>query len=324
MAESSTSGTPKRKPATKRTTTRARKTPAKSTTAAQPKTEVSPAEKQAKLESYQTLSNAGLYIPEELRKEVEPWINEARKEAEAVDAERKQAEEAGQEKYNEMIREANESGPKYVRNLLHTPFALRLDRQTERRRIELKPRGVPGDMHPLEDADLNDPILRQNVGLNVIEIIPAGIAAQVMSNQTHNMGTRVHSPLATLRNAEGKEYQEGSFKVEQSYEDQGIVAARIEGDLYNKQHVTNQDLIGGKSELGGGLARPHEAKAEVSSGFVPTGGNPAIVSDGSQQFDAHSLDPKIQADISRRTGREADMRAGVGDLKVTVNPVQKA
>lgn len=260
-------------------------------------------ERQAKLTAYTALKSAGVPIPDELAQEVEGWI-------EAENA-RRQIEAAEQAKRQTALDEENKKGPFWVRNGYTAPFSLRLDRQHEARsrRIELKPRGVPGDMHPLEEADLNDPLIKRNCAIGVIEIVPNGEANRIMAQQTTNMGTRVHTPTAILRNSLGEEYPEGAVKTEIEWGKQGVVVATLDPNQM-QGHIEDKRVAVTRVQQG-------EPRQEMVSEFIPTGGNPAIVS---QQPMTEMQRLKIQDDIARRKGTSGPS-AGLGQgVTVTVEP----
>jgi hypothetical protein len=284
---------------------------------------VSHEEKQAKLEAYYTLKQAGVTPPAELAAEVETWILAER----ARQAETAKYQEAAAESQQRQVENANVNGPWYVRNAMNTEYNIRLERQHDKaqRRIMLKPRGTPGDLHPLKDEDLDDPILRQNVGLGYCEIIPAGEAQQVILKQTTNMSQRVHAPLAVLRNENNQPYAQGAVRVETEYNSQGITVATVDPRIMQGQ-IPDREIGGTRAT--GGLTRvqpgqpaqqalqpqqPQQAQSVVHSGFVPTGGNPAIVSQGAQG--------RIQQDIANRKTREANYYPDPGEITVTVDPV---
>lgn len=320
-----TKATPKRKPVAKKTTTRkpaVRKPPvpvvetpltADQLTAEQElhmdgrvyETEVTEEERQALLTAYNALTYAGLPIPPEIFEQVEGWI--------AEENARREAEEAEREAYREALAEENRVGPWYVRNGYTAPFSLRLDRQTEKRRIELKPRGMSGDMHPLEDGDLKDPILKRNISIGCCEIIPAGEANRILDRQNTNMGERVHTPTAILRNAKGEEYENKTVRTEIEYNAQGAVVGVINPDQVQGGVPDSQ------TKRDGGVQRVHR---EVASQFVPTGGNPAVIEGGMPA----PLDPvaaKIRDDLARRKRVEGPA-AALSGMQVTVNPVQRS
>ena len=297
------------------TSTRKRTTARKTTKPApQP---VSEEEKQAMLEAYNVLKQADLPIPDELQV-VDEWLTELRKQREAeakAVQERVEAEQA-------ELTEANRNGPWYVRNLYPAPFNLRLDRQTEKRRIELKPSGKPGDLHPLKDEDLNDPVLKQNVQLGIVEIIPAGVASRIIEKQTTNMGERVHVPLALLRNELQQPYKQGNVKVEAEFNEQGVTVAQLDPGLM-QGHLSDRDvkMTGGMTRTRPGeavqQAPTDQATSVVRSGFVPTGGNPAIIRQGGDNAHASMVD-----DLARRKNLQGP-QAGLGDVQVVVEPVRK-
>lgn len=280
---------------------------------------VSEEERQAKLTAYMALRGAGLSIPAELAVEVEYWIEEedARRAAQAAIAAEAQA----------ALDEENAKGPWFVRNGYPAEFNLRLDRQTEKRRISLKPRGRPGDMHPLEEGDLKDPNLMQNVRLGVIEVIPAGEAYRIMDQQTHNMGTRVHTPTALLRNPTGQPYAEGAIKVEAEFNQRGITVATLDPNQM-QGHVSDKEVASNRSF--GGMQRTQPGVPHKVSEFVPTGGNPAIIQNGPVQAPVGGLpgtgtnnaQAKIADDIARRRGLSG-YEQGLGGLQVVVGPTER-
>jgi hypothetical protein len=271
------------------------------------------AQRQAKLEAYLALKSADIHIPAELA-DVEGWIADARAKA---DAEAKlHAEEA--QKTAQRLTKVNETGPWYVRNGYTAPFGLRLQRQTDTRRIQLAPRGKPGDMHPLEEGDLKDPVLKRNLNLGVIEIIPAGEAEVVMQKQTTNIGHRVHTPLSILRSELNQPYQQGAVKVMAEFNQQGVTVAQIDPNIYQMNDKTLKQTGGLTQVQQGQQSQPAPQQAtSVVSAFVPTGGNPTSVQMGT--VDAHSQN--VDA-LARRKDIQGPL-AGLGDIQVTIDPVQK-
>jgi hypothetical protein len=263
-------------------------------------------QRQAKIQAYAALKGAGLEIPTEISADVEIWI--------AEEEVRRAEEEASVRALQEAYEEENAKGPWYVRNLYPAPQSLRLDRQEDgKRRIELKPRGVPGDMHPLLEDDLKDPILTLNLNQGLIEVIPAGEAKLIIEKQVTNVQNRVHTPLNILRNAKGEAYESPNpVKVEVEYGQQGVVVASLDPRV-NSGQLTDKE-IGQVSRL--------EATRTTVSGFVPTGGNPAIISDGFAAINDKNAAARIADDIARRKGA-GGIEAGIGNLTVTVAPTQK-
>lgn len=306
-----TKAAPKRKPTTRRAPVR--KTPPEVVEAAVQPREYTEEERQALLTTYNSLTAAGLPVPAEINDVVQDWV--------AAERARREAEEAEREFHRAALEEENRAGPWYVRNGYTAPLSLRLDRQTEKRRIELKPRGVPGDMHPLEDSDLKDPILKRNVTIGVCEIIPAGEANRILERQTTNMGERVHTPTAILRNSQGQGYST-PVRTEIEYNAQGAVVGvinpeQIQGGVADKAVARD-----------GGVQRVNQVnqtpQREIASQFIPTGGNPAVIDNGNGVIPP-PLDPvqaKIRDDLARRKRIEGPA-AALGGMQVTVNPTQR-
>lgn len=267
-------------------------------------------ERQALLLSYNSLKQAGLPVPAEIEGPVSQWIEEENA--------RREAQEAAEAERREALAAVNAAGPWYVRNLTNVPFSLRLDRQTERRRIELKPRGNPGDMHPLEDADRKDPVLLRNMRIGAIEVLPAGEANSIMDKQTYNMGPRQHTPSVILRNAKGEEYAQGAIKTEVEFGQQGVVVATLDPNQM-QGHISDTDV----KRSGGGVKRVRPGVPERVSEFIPTGGHPATVTGVPQGSLAGTSNAraKIADDLARRRGLQGP-GAGLGGLTVTVGPTQ--
>ena len=304
----------KRKPVARKTTRKPRtpRQPAPEQVTSQPQS-VTEEERQALLTAYTTLKAAGLEVPANIAEPVEVWIVEEQERRAIEDAERAQ--------YQTAIEEENSKGPWYVRNCYRAPFSMRLDRQTEGRRVSLERRGDPGDLYPLQDEDLKDAGLKRNVQLGVIEVIPAGEANRVMDHQTHNPGIRVHTPTAILMRPDGKPYDDPNpVKVDVSEADRGIIVgytdpAQIQGG------VSDRDVGGRRSWGGVTRAQPGQPapQREVAAQFIPTGGNPYIVQHG-------PIDKNTQAKIADDLARRKDVHgpaAGLGGVQVVVAPTQR-
>jgi hypothetical protein len=278
--------------------------------------------RQALVDSYWTLKNVGAPIPDPIRIPVEDWItNVQSKQIEEQEA----AIQSAQDKLNERVAHLNATGPAYIRNMMNNPFNLRLDSQQGNsnhrpRRIELKPRGVPGDMHPIREEDALDTVLITNLNMGFIEVIPAGEAQIIIEKQTRNMNTRVHTPTQILSNEykilrdNGRNVAENPvIKIEAEYNSQGITVATIDQSV--QQGRVDDKQFNRAGNLGAGLNRGNQSD-QSSSQFIPTGGNPASIS-----FDPLAIN-RIQDDIARRKGLEGPA-AGLGNMTVTVAPTQR-
>jgi hypothetical protein len=203
---------------------------------------ISEEEKQVKLEAYHTLKQVGAEIPADLQREVKKWVKDQQ-----VREDRKAETEA--ESRARFIAEANINGPWYVRNMQQIQFNLRLERQQNERRLELKPRGQAGDMHPLKDEDLNDTGLQRNVHMRLVEIIPAGEAALVIEKQTHNLNPREYTPLAVLEGETGKPIKPENVKVMAEYNSQGVVVGTLTEDEKGNRNVSRFIPTGDKNAV---------------------------------------------------------------------------
>jgi hypothetical protein len=304
---------PAAKTAARKTTTR-RRTPAKPA-APKPEPQVvktyTQEEKDALLLSYNSLKAAGLPIPAEVEIPVNQWIEEETARREAIEVANRERQEA--------MAAVNAAGPWYVRNLTNVPFSVRLDRQTESRRIELKARGNPGDMHPLQDDDRRDPVLLRNINIGAVEIIPAGEANEIMGKQTYHMGPRQHIPTSILRNAKGEAYADGAVKTEIEWGQKGITVATLDPGQMQGQ-ISDTDV----KRSGGGVTRVQPGQPQVVSEFIPTGGHPATVTGvpQGQLAGTTNAQAKIADDLARRRGLSGP-GAGLGGLTVTVGPTVK-
>ncbi len=320
------------KPAAKKPVTRTRKVPTKNTAGEtvseatltitdndvphQPMP-LSPDEKQAQLDAYAALKRANLSVPKELADRVQNWIQE--------EESRRKVEEALFMKEQEQVAEINDTGPWYVLNNYGGTFSLRLERQDKKKRIELKPLGHRGDMHPLQEGDLGDPILQANLELGLVSLIPAGEAAKRSKNQVHNV-RQPHTPLAILRNERGEQYAQGSVKVEAEFNSQGVTVAYLDPEVAQGRKAVPKQSPMGDLVRDRGAGNPY-AQTQVGPGpvqqvshFVPTGGNPAIISSGFAGDQKHA---KIADDIARRKGTEGPSAGLPEGITVSVDPVQR-
>ena len=241
-------------------------------------------------------------------------------------AEAQRAVERTEHERQEHIEHLNETGPVYIRNMTHTEFNLRLDSQQGNgnirpRRIQLKPRGMRGDMHPIKDEDHQDPILITNMGMGLLELIPAGVAQQIIEKQTRNMNQqRVHPAMQVLSN-EYKTLKDNhvdvsanpTLKIEAEYNSQGITVATVDPRV--SQGGFEDKSLQRSGDLQGGLSRSREPG--IQSQFIPTNGQPASI----QISAPNSSDGvrKIRDDIARRKDLEGPA-AGLGNVRVVVEP----
>lgn len=252
----------------------------------------------ALLETYSTLKTAGLPIPPEVATPVDAWLDQQQKVEDAEAAAR--ATEA------EILAKEDSEGPKWVRNLYTSPFSLRLQRQSDpkTRRIELKPRGVRGDMFPLEPGDENDHVLRANLGR--VEIIGDGAAKRILEGQTHNI-QQTNTTLAMITNEVGEPIKK--LTVETEFNQQGVVVGYVDPNAKPKAPL-------------GGILRPGQVPeggvGDQVSHFVPTGGNPAIVSQGPLTGNAQAA---VQDKLARLKGLKGRPEEVLG-LTVSVEPTK--
>lgn len=297
----------KKAPAKRKTTTRARKPAAAAPKKVTAETPDYNSPQWAKLvETYVALKDLGLPIPTDLATPVEEWIEKQ------VKAEEASIQEGEAEA--EAVAKADAEGPKYVRNLLFSPFHLRLQRQNQKdgiRRIELKPRGVRGDMHPLEPGDENDPTLAGSLGY--VEIIGFGTAQKVQQGQTHNI-QKTNTTLAMITNELGEPINK--LTVETEYNQQGVTVAYIDPAQHAK--LEQGEFGRSKSPLGD-LSREQPQQPDLVSHYLPTGGNPAIVSQGPLTDNARAAVEDKLARIKGRQGRPEDVLG----LTVSVEPTEQ-
>ncbi len=256
------------------------------------------------VEAYTALKNAGAPIPKEIAEPVEKWLTEQAAAADALEAAQSAAAAAQAAE--------DDDGPKWIRNNFNGPFALRLDRQTEKRRIELKPRGQRGDIHPLEPGDENDRNLIASVETGLVSIITNGEAKRISTGQTTNI-QQTHTPLSILKNAKGEPIT-APVRTEVEYNQQGIVVGVV--DQGAQQRIRDGEFGKARNPLGD-LQRPQH---EVTSTFVPTGGNPAIVHQGvGPQPMSKEARERLQDDLARRRGVQGRPEDVLG-LSVEVTP----
>lgn len=204
--------------------------------------------------------------------------------------------------------ETPEVGPQYsgfyVRNLRNVEVHFRLSRQAGQteKRTNLNARGRRGDLAKLEDSDLHDEALLTQVNYGLVEIITAGEARKILEGQSTNQQQAVHPAMASLRNELDQPYQQSAVKVEAEYNQQGTVVANLKpqggeaGEIASQGRGVDWDSIRTQA---------------------PIGGNPAIVSDG------FSADAAAKADAIARQKNLEGPQAGLGGVKVTIEPTQK-
>lgn len=193
-----------------------------------------------------------------------------------------------------------QSGPWYIRNLRNVEVGFRLTRQegSGKKRTNLKPRGQRGDLTKIEEADLTDDELLTQVNYNVVEIIPAAEAKKVLDNQSINQQQAVHPAMASLRNPLGQPYEQQNIPV---VEDNSYTVANLkpQGGEAGELPSSGRGVDWGQIHQGG------------------PGGNPAIISDGFAQA------PDVAADIAARRKDLEGPAAGLGGVKVVVEPTRK-
>ncbi len=157
-------------------------------------------------------------------------------------------------------------------------------------------------MVKLAPEDLTDQALLDQMNAGLIEIITTNEAQNVVSKQSTNHKEVIHPAMAMLRNELGQKYSADAFRVEAEYNDQGETVATVEGvnEGASRQQINS-----------GGIQR--------STGNV--GGNPAIVSDGAEAPSGQEAD--YNRDRVARQNNIEGPAAGLGDITVTVDPVQK-
>jgi hypothetical protein len=254
----------------------------------------------ALLQTYSTLKAAGLPIPTEVSEPVDAWL--AQQKAIEIEVAAVQDAEA------EALAQEDAEGPKWIRNLYTSPFSIRLQRQSDMktRRIELKPRGVRGDMFPLEPGDENDHVLRANIGR--IEIIGDGTAKRVAEGQTTNI-QKTNTTLAMITNEVGEPITK--LTVETEFNQQGVVVGYVDPNQHAK--LEKGEFGKSKAPLGDLSRQPEQVQH-----FVPTGGNPAIVSQGPLTDNARAAVQDTLARIKGRQGRPEDVLG----LTVSVEPTR--
>lgn len=216
----------------------------------------------------------------------------------AVQADRHQEPEAEQGKESEQVF--------FARNLRNVDLGFRLTRQDDKKkRTNLKARGRRGDLVKLTSEDLTDQAMLDQVNAGLIEVITKNEAQNIVSKQSTNHKEAVHPAMAMLRNELGQEYAPGALRVEAEYNNQGITVATVEGvnEGASRQQINS-----------GGIQR--------STGEAQVGGNPHIISDGFAEAPSGQEADYSRDQIARQNNIEGP-GAGLGDITVTVDPVQK-
>lgn len=178
--------------------------------------------------------------------------------------------------------------PAYIRNIRYTPVSCRVSNE---RRIELKPRGMRGDMAKISKQEFEDHRVQANLGL-IFEPLTKAQAEKIWDDQLTNQQAH-HPALNSLRNDKGEEFDNKDVVVkEETFEDQGVVVA----ELNDGQMVIDRGL---------GIQR--------FSG-IGTQDNPLPI--------PSDLPPDEQADWVARQNLEGPA-AGLGNMNVTIDETQQ-
>jgi hypothetical protein len=155
----------------------------------------------------------------------------------------------------------------------------------------------------LNPEDLTDQALLDQVAANLVEIITAGEAKGVVDKQVTNSKTAIHPAMEMLRNELGQKYEADSIRVEAEYNNQGETVATVEG-------------------VGEGASRGQINRGGIQRSTENTGGNPHIVSDGFSEA-PKGQETEYSRDQRARQNNIEGPAAGLGNVTVTVDPVQK-
>lgn len=207
----------------------------------------------------------------------------------------------------------------YMRNLRHTSVGFRLSRQNTQgqKRTELKPRGQRGDIVKLEPGDLKDAELQTQVSYGLVEVIPEGEALEAIRKQYTNHQNEIPSHIAMLRNPKGEQYpQANPVRMASDDEAYGIKVADLDPALMQGK-LSDKEI-----KRDGGFAQNAQQ--------TPTGGNPAIISDGFMAQPQQGLgnaagdnQRAAEVDALARSKAFEGPGAGVGEVTVKVMPTQR-
>lgn len=205
----------------------------------------------------------------------------------------------------------------YMRNLRNVEVNFRLTRQQRQgeRRTHLMPRGQRGDINKLLPEDLADSELRTQVAYSLVEIITEAEARSSIELQATNLQAAVHPAFAMMRNELGKEYAPGAIRVASDEEAYGIKVADLNPVVPGELGEVVVDRRGIQREL---QAQPGNAVV------APIGGNPAIISDGYSNQLGATDQASMQRDALARSKNFEGPGAGLGQVSVVVNPVQRS
>jgi hypothetical protein len=177
---------------------------------------------------------------------------------------------------------------KYIRNLRYTPVTCRVSPE---RRIELRPRGMRGDMAQLSKQEFSDSRIQANIGL-IFEALTQVEAQKVWDDQLTNQQSH-HPAMDALRNDKGELFDNKNIVVkEETFNDQGVVVA----ELNDGQMVIDRGL---------GIQRFNGVGTQDNPIPVPA-----------------DVDPDQQADWIARQNTEGPA-AGLGNMEVTIETPQK-
>lgn len=177
---------------------------------------------------------------------------------------------------------------KYIRNLRYTPVTCRVSPE---RRIELRPRGMRGDMAQLSKQEFSDSRIQANMDL-IFEALTQVEAQKVWDDQLTNQQAH-HPAMDALRNDKGELFDNKNIVVkEETFNDQGVVVA----ELNDGQMVIDRGL---------GIQRFNGMGTQDNPIPVPA-----------------DVDPEQKADWIARQKTEGPA-AGLGNMEVTIETPQK-
>lgn len=189
----------------------------------------------------------------------------------------------------------------WIRNLLDVPIRFRLTPKGDSRfgkAIELKPRGWRGDLASVTEDERKDERYLDNFEYGLFEELTADEAYDIRYKQNINRQAQRHPAKAVIAN----QLMENQGQMEVVYDDPESRAVVVAHDLSSDQPGTRRDVNIQRVAAPGSVEQP-----------IPgTGPEKAPEGDTEAERDA----------VARQKGTQGPS-AGLGNLKVTVDPVQK-
>lgn len=166
----------------------------------------------------------------------------------------------------------------YIRNLHNMAGGARFDLALNSVRIDLRPRGQRGDMRPVTQEMIDDPVYQFNKGI-IFEEIPFDAGQEIIRKQAINQQSGPDT-FDLLTNEYGQKYKQVRATVTAPFEQQGQVVANIAPAADGRNTTGNVELdraVVPQDYFGNGQLGPEQVEVP---GSAPAPFNPDVYPPG--------------------------------------------